>query len=106
MVGPRMSRSTLEVLAYFMGQRGEAVHGLELIKATGYKSGTIYPILERLENRGWLEAQWEEVDPSVEGRPRRRNYRLTGEGAQCAAAEIAQATRRLSTALALSPGTA
>lgn len=106
MTGPKMSRSTLEVLAFFVGQRGKATHGLEVIKATGYKSGTIYPILERLESAGWIEAQWEDVDPAVEKRPRRRNYRLTGEGAQCAVAELEKLSRRLNVGLGLTPGTA
>jgi PadR family transcriptional regulator PadR len=96
---PRLSRSTLDVLAYFVETKGKHIHGLELIKGTGYKSGTIYPILERLEIAGWLEAEWENVDPSVEKRPRRRNYRLTGEGERCAVAELSNAAGPLLRAL-------
>jgi PadR family transcriptional regulator PadR len=55
-------------------------YGLEIMKATGLKSGSLYPILRRLEEAGWIEGRWEEIDPKSEGRPRRRLYRLTPEG--------------------------
>jgi len=61
-----------------------AWYGLELGAAAGLKSGTIYPLLARLEKAGWLESEWEDVDPSVVGRPRRRLYRLTGHGLKMA----------------------
>lgn len=43
--------------------------------------GTLYKALSRLEQRGLLESRWEEIDQSVEGRPRRRLYRVTGGAA-------------------------
>ena len=43
-------------------------------------SGTLYPILLRLESAGWLASRWESVDPSEAGRPRRRLYRITPGG--------------------------
>lgn len=55
-------------------------YGLELIRVTGLKSGTLYPILDRLETSAWVESRWEDVDPSDAGRPRRRLYRLTPNG--------------------------
>jgi DNA-binding PadR family transcriptional regulator len=45
-------------------------------------SGTLYPLLYRLEAFGWLDSRWESGDPTVLGRPRRRYYRITGEGAK------------------------
>jgi len=66
-------------------------YGLDLGTATGLPSGTVHPILARLEGLGWVESGWEEVDPRAVGRPRRRYYRLTPEGAR--AAERALATR-------------
>jgi len=57
---------------------------LELCKRAGLKPGTIYPILDRLLKAEWLERRWEDIDPTVEGRPRRRLYRLTGLGAPAA----------------------
>ncbi len=44
-------------------------------------TGTIYPILARLEAAGWVVSDWEAIDPAEEGRPRRRLYYLTGAGA-------------------------
>jgi DNA-binding PadR family transcriptional regulator len=57
-------------------------HGYELAKETGLKSGTLYPILMRLAERGLVEARWEEEQPA--GRPRRHLYRLTPDGVQVA----------------------
>ena len=54
-------------------------HGYDLAKQTGLKSGTLYPILVRLADRGLVEARWEEEQPA--GRPRRHLYRLTAQGA-------------------------
>jgi PadR family transcriptional regulator, regulatory protein PadR len=53
-------------------------------------SGTLYPLLQRLENAGWLKSEWEEVDPSEAGRPRRRLYKLTGHGQTRAVRELAE----------------
>jgi DNA-binding PadR family transcriptional regulator len=68
-------------------------HGYELSQQTGLKSGTLYPLLIRLSDQGWLEARW--TEPEREGRPPRHEYRLTREGAALAskqaAAEIEQA---------------
>jgi hypothetical protein len=51
-------------------------HGYDIAREVGLKSGTLYPILIRLADRGWLEACWEDEQPA--GRPRRHLYRLTG----------------------------
>ena len=57
-------------------------YGLELAKHAEIGSATIYAALARLEQAGLLEASWENVDPAGVGRPRRRLYRLSGEGAR------------------------
>lgn len=57
-------------------------HGYELTKALGIKSGTLYPLLMRLESLGHLEAQWREAEQP--GRPARHAYRLTAQGLQVA----------------------
>ncbi|HNQ07536.1 MAG TPA: helix-turn-helix transcriptional regulator [Tetrasphaera sp.] len=46
-------------------------------------------MLARLEGVGWLTSDWEDVDASAAGRPRRRYYRLTGEGIHTARAALA-----------------
>jgi DNA-binding PadR family transcriptional regulator len=53
-------------------------HGYDLARETGLKSGTLYPILIRLADRGLLESCWEDEQPA--GRPRRHLYRLSSEG--------------------------
>lgn len=56
-------------------------YGLQICAEAGLPSGTIHPILARLEGFGWLESWWEDTDPRDEGRPRRRYYKLTQAGA-------------------------
>jgi DNA-binding PadR family transcriptional regulator len=81
---PQLTIQTLAVLGTMSGDPGSEWYGLELSKRSGLKPGTIYPILARLLEAGWLERHWEDSDPAVEGRPRRRLYRLTGTGAVAA----------------------
>lgn len=54
-------------------------YGYELSQITGLKSGTLYPILMRLCDRGLLESQWRAAAQA--GRPPRHIYRLTATGA-------------------------
>ena len=84
MTPPRMTTQTLSVLSTMLGEPEADWYGLDLSKRSGLKPGTIYPILDRLLKAGWLERRWEQIDPVVEGRPRRRLYRLTGVGAPAA----------------------
>ena len=84
------SAQTLSVLAVLCEQPSEWRHGYELAKRTSLKSGTLYPILVRLADRGLMEARWEEEQPA--GRPRRHLYRLTPDGlARASAAVTAEA---------------
>ena len=77
---PRLTIQTLKVLAAFSSATEDGLSGAEIAKLTGLLSGTLYPILLRLEQAGWLKSQWEQGDPQVLGRPRRRLYRMTGLG--------------------------
>ncbi|HEV8569079.1 MAG TPA: helix-turn-helix transcriptional regulator [Actinoplanes sp.] len=86
------SAQTLSVLAVLCAEPAQWRHGYEIAKATGLKSGTLYPILVRLADRGLMEACWEAEQPA--GRPRRHLYRLTAEGQTQAAAALARATPR------------
>jgi PadR family transcriptional regulator, regulatory protein PadR len=84
---PRMTLQVLRVLDTLLDGGTDDRYGFEISKITGLKSGTLYPILARLEGAGWLTSGWEaEVQP---GRPRRRYYRLTGVGADGAQRELA-----------------
>jgi PadR family transcriptional regulator PadR len=75
-----MTMQSLRVLAAMLERPTEDWYGFTLIDRTELKSGTLYPLLARLEQAGWLESRWESVDPHVAGRPRRRLYVLTGSG--------------------------
>ena len=68
------------VLAVLMDAPADEHYGLDVAHRTGLKSGSLYPILNRLEDHGWLTSRWEDIEPGEEGRPRRRYYRLTGGG--------------------------
>jgi PadR family transcriptional regulator PadR len=92
-VGSRseFSAQTLAVLAVLCEQPSQWRHGYALARQTGLKSGTLYPILIRLADRGLMEACWQE-EP-VPGRPRRHLYRLTPDGQAAAAEALASAAR-------------
>ncbi len=56
-------------------------HGFDIAALLGLSSGTIYPILRKLEGLGLVRSEWEdEADAHSEGRPRRRYYELTPAG--------------------------
>ena len=76
----RMSLQTLRVLEAFLENPTEQLAGAEVHQRCGIASGTLYPILLRLESAGWFVSRWESIDPSSAGRPRRRLYRLTSTG--------------------------
>jgi PadR family transcriptional regulator PadR len=78
---PRMSAQTLAVLGVLMNTSGGELSGIDISRKTKLASGTLYPILSRLELAGWLVSRWETDDPHALGRPRRRYYRVTGIGA-------------------------
>jgi PadR family transcriptional regulator PadR len=96
MGGPRMTTSVLRVVAALLTDPAAERYGLQLMQATGLPSGTLYPILIRLERAGWVESRWEDVDPVAEGRPTRRYYRLTGDGVIEGRREVALMHQRMS----------
>ena len=77
---PRLSYQTLQVLQAFLEQPQKQLAGADLQRLTSLASGTLYPILARLEKAGWLASEWEHLDPREAGRPRRRYYRITPSG--------------------------
>jgi PadR family transcriptional regulator len=90
-----MTEPTKAVLRAFLEDPAAERYGLEIVNATGYAPGTVQPILMRFEGIEWLESRWEVLDPSEAGRPRRRYYRLTREGAELARNALARAEQRL-----------
>ena len=75
--GPRMTIPTQLVLEALLAEQDRELYGAELGELAGLRSGTVHPILARLEGVGWLQSRWEDIDPRTEGRPARRYYRLT-----------------------------
>ena len=80
----RISAQTRLVLTALLD--AEWTYGYDLSKATGLKSGTLYPILARLSDAEWLSTKWEAV--SGAGRPPRHLYRLTARGRAAARAAL------------------
>jgi PadR family transcriptional regulator PadR len=90
---PRMTIPTQLVLEALLQDPERELYGIEMGELAGLRSGTVHPILARLEGVGWLTSRWEDIDPQVEGRPPRRYYRLTAEGLLAARAALAKAHR-------------
>ena len=102
--GPRMTLPTQLVLRALLEDPSQEFYGLQVCARAGLPSGTIHPILARLENWGWLESRWEAADTALEdGRPRRRYYRLNPDGAERARLALAKATVPLSNLPGLQP---
>jgi PadR family transcriptional regulator len=89
MKGIRVTRDVAVVLRVFVDDVSASRHGYELMRLTGFPSGKMYPILARLQAAEWLDATVEDIDPAIEGRPRRRLYRLTERGGAAAQMELA-----------------
>lgn len=84
----RPSAQALAVLETLSEARKQWRYGLEIAAATGLKSGSLYPILARLDERGQVESKW--LEPDRPGRPARHAYRITATG--CSA--LAEAEQR------------
>ncbi len=77
-----MTPQTIAVLRVLLEDPAAPCYGLEIVRASGLKTGTVHPILRRLEQAGLIESFWEDpADHENEGRPRRRYYRFAGHGA-------------------------
>ncbi|HTV80660.1 MAG TPA: helix-turn-helix transcriptional regulator [Steroidobacteraceae bacterium] len=76
----RISLQTLRVLEAFLENPAAEQSGADVQRRSSIASGTLYPILLRLESAGWFTSRWEQIDPVAAGRPRRRLYRLTRTG--------------------------
>jgi DNA-binding PadR family transcriptional regulator len=88
---PRISPETLLVLERFLERPTDWRYGYELSQVTGLKSGTLYPILMRLDKHSLLEACWVATEQGV---PPRHTYRLTPDGLALARTKLAEARPR------------
>ena len=80
------------VLRAFLDDPTVPRYGYDLMKAAGLKSGTLYPMLGRLEDDQLVTSAWE--TPQQDGQRPRRYYRLTGEGIRVARLELARVSAR------------
>jgi DNA-binding PadR family transcriptional regulator len=89
----RMTMTVQLVLRALLDDPAAELYGVEIGSAAGLRSGTVHPILARLEGVGWLVSRWEDVDPREAGRAARRYYRLTSDGIEQARTALARAYR-------------
>ena len=102
----RITAPTRAVLEAFLQDPEEDLYGLQIGAIAGLPSGTVHPILARLEGLAWVTSGWEDADPSQLRRPRRRFYRLTAVGLARATAALAAADERRNRLLARRPNPA
>jgi PadR family transcriptional regulator, regulatory protein PadR len=79
------------VLRVFLADTSARRYGYDLMKAARLPSGTLYPMLARLDDEGLVTSEWEPPSDDAGGRPPRKYYQLTGEGIRVARLELAQA---------------
>jgi PadR family transcriptional regulator, regulatory protein PadR len=83
-----MTAPLQRVLRAFLEDPAAPRYGYDLMKAAGLPSGTLYPMLARLEDQKLVTSAWE--TPQVVGERPRRYYQLTSEGVEVARLELAR----------------
>jgi len=91
----RITVAVAQVLRVFLEDVLKPRYGYDLMKATSFPSGKLYPILARLTAAGWLVREDEDIDPAQEGRPRRSTYNLTEQGIAAARRELDLMSRQI-----------
>jgi PadR family transcriptional regulator PadR len=102
----RITLAVALVLQEFLEDASKPRYGYDIMTATGFPSGKIYPILARLQKAGWLVREREIIDPSQLGRPARTLYRLSEQGAEAASNELERINQKLVPRLRSLPGLA
>lgn len=90
----RITPAVGRVLRVFLEDPAAERYGFELMQMIGMTSGSQYPVLAKLERAGWIVGNREPIDPCEEGRPARRYYTLTAEGATTGAAALDDFSRQ------------
>ena len=90
-----MTAHVLAVLRALAAVPGREMYGLEIIRASALPAGTVYPLLGRTENAGWVAARDEDISPQAEGHFRDRYYRITPAGAEAVREAMARDAERL-----------
>lgn len=91
-----MTLTTQLVLRALLADPGREMYGREIMQAASLATGTIYPILARLQAEGWVSVREETIDKHAEGRPARRYYQLTAKGTEEAGEAMSRAATQLS----------
>ena len=87
-MGRQLGYATIAILRAVRDGYG---YGTDIMERTGLPSGTVYPTLSRMDERGYLRSRWEKRETAdAERRPRRRYYRLTTSGEQALNAALRQ----------------
>lgn len=76
----RMTFPVIQVLVAMLSSADQRTYGYDLMRQTGTSSGTLYPILARLEANKLVTSDWEDAKPDEVGRGKRRYYILTPDG--------------------------
>jgi PadR family transcriptional regulator PadR len=98
----RVTPAILDVLQVLLSDQEGGCHGFAIAKETRRPTGSVYPILARLERFGWVESYWQSEQPE-HGRPRRRLYRLTPDGLLATRELLNERRVRAGTTLRLRP---
>ena len=86
-----MRRLSIPTVSVLNALAGGVKYGFHVIDATGLPSGTVYPVLSRLERDGMVKSTWEdETGAHAEGRPARRYYKVTAAGEKALREAMAQ----------------
>jgi PadR family transcriptional regulator, regulatory protein PadR len=87
----KLTKPLERVLRVFLADVSARHYGYDLMKAARLPSGTLYPMLARLQDQGLVTSEWEPPPADASGRPPRKYYQLTGEGVRAVRLELAQA---------------
>ncbi|MFJ3762563.1 PadR family transcriptional regulator [Streptomyces sp. NPDC090080] len=90
----KLTPAVVRLLQAFLTDPDAPRYGMQLMKEARVSSGTLYPALTRLERAGWIIGETEDIDPAKEGRPARRYYTMTGDGARAAHLELTELSER------------
>jgi DNA-binding IclR family transcriptional regulator len=100
---PHITASMEHVLEAMLASPSTECTAVDIGRAAGHLPGTVHPVLAVLEAVGWIESRWEAVDPLIDGRPPRRRYRFSAEGARLSRQAILRAHRPRQARAWLSP---
>jgi PadR family transcriptional regulator, regulatory protein PadR len=87
----RITGSLLDVAEAFLDAFNDdtELHGWAIVQATKRSGPTVYGVLDRMEDAGWVTGRWESQHP-LPNKPRRRLYRLTPNGAVAVSAMLSK----------------